>query len=342
MKRTREQTPFARSRGGDKSLNSSFSLKLSIFSATFMMALRIVLAVYFIDAISCAIISAPTSYTNTMSIFDVSDYDGDFSGDTIDCGEVQNCFISCNEPYGCASMSINASMTTNLILLCKGERSCNQFELMSPGPSDLFNLTCYGTLACLYGQSALTDTEHIHIRCDSNHTATENAYVSCRSLNVDISNASTLNVDCSAGCRSTQFQINKVSNVTMNCMEMYSCYLSSWNMTGSPHITITSPAERGMYRSDLFVYDADSVDILCAEDVDSCFAGESEYWFENAGNVTLSGAGGLSFRTLTVTLSSSNDTSSTQHFRANCVGTESCQDLTVYATDHHSRYADYC
>ena len=102
------------------------------------------------DIAASAIISTPTSNATNLSIFDASAYDGDFSGNTIDCGDVENCHVFCHETRACEDASINASMVTNLVVECMGDRSCLWTYFLWPGPSTLFNLTCNGTRACRY------------------------------------------------------------------------------------------------------------------------------------------------------------------------------------------------
>ena len=251
----------------------------------------------------------PTSFTDDAVTFNVSAYIGTFSGQTIDCGEIENCYILCNEPSGCSEMTINASMTTNLVLECGAESACSGFDLLSPGPSDHFNITCYGHSACSWGDIEVMDTNRIDIDCDSNVTSDDTA--TCNGLDVFATNAMSFKIECrvDGGCNNLNLQFQNVSDYQMQC-HYGACYSALINIS-----------------------DADSVDIGCESNDDTLCLQYSEFHFENAGDITMHSMANSAFRWNEVFLYGEEGS-----FSMFCQSSKSCVHNNIFATDYHSRY----
>ena len=142
--------------------------------------------------------------------------------------------------------------------------------------------------------------------------ADEGASFSCRNLDITASNASSFKIDCVAGCRGTDFQLQNISDFWMQCAQS-SCYGGTLNIS-----------------------DADSVNIGCSGT--TCFD-YSDFHFENAGNISMDAStiGHNQFRHNDIYLYGN-----TGHFSMWCTAQKSCYNNQVYATDYKSRYDVYC
>ena len=169
-------------------------------------------------------------------------------------------------------MTINASSTSNLVLECGADNACSGFDLLSPGPSNYFNITCYGDSACSWGDIELMDTNRINIDCDSNVTSNDTA--TCSGLDVSATNTMSFKIECrvDGGCNNLNLQFQNVSDYQMQC-HFDACYSAFINIS-----------------------DADSVDIGCASNNDKNCLTYSEFHFENAGDITMHSSARLAFR----------------------------------------------
>ncbi len=155
------------------------------------------------------IISQPTSTTTNVSIFDASDYNGTLAGNTIDCGTIENCYVLCYETRICESVNISASLTTNLVLECMAKTACKSINVLSPGPSSTFNMTCNGTNSCSAANIELVGTDHIDIDCG--------AY-SCRQTDLVLNSITSVAVECGfEGCYNSRYAVTDASDATFGC-----------------------------------------------------------------------------------------------------------------------------
>ena len=171
-----------------------------------MLALTVPLA-------TSSIISVPTTYTDTLSIFDVSEYESmynhTFNGHTIDCGSTETCYIHCGgtESSICSSMTINASLTSNLILYCGPQYSCSSFQLQS-GPLTSFQMTCSDERSCYESQINLINTTYIGILCGLNGSS-----FACQQGGWYFQDALTVDLDCGdGGCRELDLTLFTTNN----------------------------------------------------------------------------------------------------------------------------------
>ena len=145
--------------------------------------------------------STPTYSSSTLSIFNASEYNGSIS--TIDCGAVENCIIYCHNSDDvsyhpeaiCGSIDVNASLVSNLAVECMGGFACYRAEVLSPGPSNQFNMTCDGVSACGRFALDLINTSHVNIDCTPTVTV-DSDESPCYSAGWSISNALSTQIHC--------------------------------------------------------------------------------------------------------------------------------------------------
>lgn len=279
-----------------------------------------------IDAVSASAIP-------NISVFNVSQSSGSFNDQTIDCGQVDVCHIICNEPSKCTSMTINASLATNLILECAADSACTGYHLMSPGPTANVTISCTNSTSCKNSVIELMDTDHVHISCL--------AYYSCSGFTLNVNNALSMTLHCQEdrSCQQSDFNIVNVTESFIDCpastgSQEYTCLWHDWTFSHSSYITIVAEDN---YSSDLSVYDAVSLNILCSgsQGFDS---GNTYFWLENAGMINIVSSGSVCMDEVDIEIITSNDTSNTQHFDAQCTGGNSCRALIVRAGTSATRY----
>lgn len=165
--------------------------------------------------------AAPSASPTTMSMFDVSDSDGTFSNNTIYCGEVDYCYILCSEHSGCFNTTINASMSSNLVLECTAEDACYGFELVS-GPVGRLNITCTDGDACVDGKIEVMGTDHVSILCGGSGPTSW----PCWNLFVNVSDAHSVSIgtmarDDSWALSYSQLHFKNTSDITIDAVAEY-------------------------------------------------------------------------------------------------------------------------
>lgn len=175
----------------------------------------IVHSVYLI--VKCTATIPPTFTTSNLSIFNVSDYNGSFVKESLDCGSVQNCHIICHEASSCRGMEIDASSSTNLVIDCKYYKSCYRFKILSLGPTDSLQMICNGTTSCGKSNINLNGTIHIDIHCESNASFAnwfDDEAAACYDADWMIHDALYTNIECGfTGCIYADITMS-TSNIT--------------------------------------------------------------------------------------------------------------------------------
>lgn len=261
------------------------------------------------------VVSASSTYK--VSVFNVSSSDNSFSDHTVDCGLVDLCHILCNEPSGCTSMTINASLASDLILECSADSSCREYNLLSPGPSGNVTVSCTDSHSCYQSLIELSAAKHVHLNCSADW--------GCHDMDLHVADALSMDIRCreANGCRSTGFYI---SNVTESRIEWY-----FWN---SSNIGIVAEDN---YNSKVEVRDAVLVDIMCSG-TSGFGGGSTTLYFENVGDIAVVSTGYNCMNNVDATIISTDNTSIPQQFDVKCIGLKACFGLMVDAGSSLSRY----
>ena len=215
-------------------------------------------------------------------------------------------------------MKINASNTANLTIECTADSACYGFELMH-GPTGRFNLNCNASASCQYSIINVEYSDHIDIYCDSNQTTSSSDSwdlmmskiwkYSCRGIDVVAVNAESVTMDCTAGCYEPSVRLRNVSDFWMECGH-WSCYAAFINISYS-----------------------ESVNISCAPgDIKMCL-GQSEFHFNEAGAISMTGTGNGSFLQSEVNLYGDRG-----NFSMHCMEYRSCFQTNIRATYYKRRY----
>eukprot|EP01083_Nonionella_stella_P218745 784122_1 len=148
-----------------------------------------------------------------------------FRNQYIEC-ELEICEVRCDATGGCYNLTINASLSTKLILDCVEEQSCQQLVVVAP-------------------------SSHLEINC----TKAE----SCDEAHILAQNTSKISVQCSAfhACRGIVIEADTVTNeLNLNCMNDDACYQSKIHCPRDASCNIQCLNHTSCQSVELFITDA--------------------------------------------------------------------------------------
>ena len=170
------------------------------------------IALYFLLFFHCkSIIISPTAVEPGKEYYVYSESATSFAQQTILCSSSTSCNIECDAELGCYKTTINASLTTTLILQCTKIDSCKDINLIH-GPSDLAEIHCVNDTTCMYGKFNTINTKNVVIECNA--------------------------IKCTSGCSSpvgacwnATLNAEYANDVTIQCGgDYYDCYYVKLNV----------------------------------------------------------------------------------------------------------------
>eukprot|EP01083_Nonionella_stella_P282279 960577_1 len=139
--------------------------------------------------------------------------------------EKPNCEIKCHADSTCEWLTVNASLTQNLLLECDGSDACDHITVYGPDVS--VNVQCISPISCQYGVFQFDDTKRVNITCDGWSDTTSSSHA-CRYSEINAAMAEDLNLQCMGrrSCFSATLNGTFVSNsILAQCNDHSSC---SW------------------------------------------------------------------------------------------------------------------
>eukprot|EP01084_Bolivina_argentea_P250262 419239_1 len=187
------------------------------------------------------VIQPPTSSNSTNEYY-VTGINGDFQFDIINCGTNIACHITCAQENSCFQLSVHASLSNTLSIICDGYQSCKQLSVI--GPSTSVNIECKGgNLACTNAQINVALTTNVNIVCNYSVTLSSNS--PCNVLFINASHSSGL--------------------VNIKCLGGYSCYNSDIYVDYASYVNINTEGDYAMQYSNIYgYYVINQLDINCA------------------------------------------------------------------------------
>eukprot|EP01084_Bolivina_argentea_P226932 383256_1 len=227
------------------------------------MATTIAISIVIGYTLSQSIITTPTTENATHQYFNTSDT-LNYASDTIICS-TSYCHITCDEPSGCASTSINASSSDTLIIECSESSSCDHFSITHPPQTDLF-ISCTDVSACYYASiNALSTSSNINLYC------------------AEISTTSYSNAPCSY----LDLNVSQASIVSINCVTQHSCFkaeIYAKYMNGIFNLNCTNDracAQFELYAADMSINSI--VNIICDGAGSGQYACSGQYYCPSQG-----------------------------------------------------------
>ena len=210
-------------------------------------------------------LSSLAAASRSVAIFNVSDSVDTFSGNTIECGLVDFCHILCLEDSGCTDMTVEASNATNLLIECVEDSACYEFQLVS-GPTNNLSILCTDREACRYGHIDIRDLDTVIVKC---------GYLSCDSLDLRVSDASSVTAECIAPSpyclNDASMNFENVPRILLNATSFYaftsgSVYLSSDDTSSETGtFDLVCDGTRACYDLEIYSTDHDSRYVLAEE-----------------------------------------------------------------------------
>eukprot|EP01083_Nonionella_stella_P001758 5018_1 len=107
--------------------------------------------------------------------------------------EKPNCEIKCHADSTCEWLTVNASLTQNLLLECDGSDACRWIDVYGPNVSA--NVQCISPDSCGYGEFQFDDTKRVNINCDGWSDSGSSSYA-CGYSEINAAMAEDVNIQC--------------------------------------------------------------------------------------------------------------------------------------------------
>eukprot|EP01083_Nonionella_stella_P107021 309491_1 len=177
------------------------------------------------------------------------------------------CHITCFS--GCHSLTVDASLSEELILNCSIEGSCKAPQI-TKAPQVSASVVC-GATSCQNAEFHLTTTPTVDLACNEPSYSSDSA---CFELLLFAEYSQSVNINCEDyGCRSASFYVNgsygtnkaQVNGLTINCTSQYACYDTSIHCPTSASCDVVCDGYYACKYMDIHVSDRiyDGLSILC-------------------------------------------------------------------------------
>eukprot|EP01083_Nonionella_stella_P282280 960580_1 len=241
--------------------------------------------------------------------------------------EKPNCEIKCHADSTCEWLTVNASLTQNLLLECDGSDACRWIDVYGPNVSA--NVQCISPDSCGYGEFQFDDTKRVNINCDGWSDSSSSSYACSYS---EITQNLLLECDGSDACRWIDVYGPNVS-ANVQCISPDSCGYGEFQFDDTKRVNINCDgwSDSG---SSSYACGYSEINAAMAEDVNIQCMGQDSCYFATLNGTFVSNS----------ILAQCNDRDScnwlvihglhTQEVNVFCKDTDtvsySCQDLTVY------------